>query len=566
MKHANVLSLKYRPQYFADVVGQEVACRILSKTSITDSVAPAYILSGTRGVGKTTLARIFAKALLCKHAPVGEPCNECSHCVRIGKGQFVDVIELDAASHRSIDDIRDLRENIGFSPMEGRYKIFILDEAHMLTKEAYNALLKTLEEPPPFVVFIFASTDIQKFPATIISRCQHIVLKSVALPVLVEHISSILDKEGIQYTEEAVECIARRGFGSVRDSLSVLGQVLHGIKDILSKDIVEEMLGLATQDIYLRIMNAMSTGNTLEVVQISQMVLEKGIDIKYFLQELTALCRTLFLTKQHGEKAFPVLNIPKEQQKELIECVQEFSLEHIHICWQMVLYGQKQVLESVEPSIALELLLLNIVSVRGMISIENKVLHSSVMNESNKTGIENQASKNQENIKKVSSILGVKDGQRQPSSAEKKSINNEEEKRWNRGESVEVSAESKKRDGITNREKNVGFENRINIKQEDGSARELDRAKEKEGKYSSNEVLDEKKDRDDSITTNKNGREEDRSTISNNKAGVVEGREGPMKRKGIVTKEYENKSQYPILDVIEEEFNTTYTYIPKRMK
>ena len=163
--------------------------------------------------------------------------------------------------------------------MEGRYKIFILDEAHMLTKEAYNALLKTLEEPPPFVVFIFASTDIQKFPATIISRCQHIALKSVPTNMLIEHLSQVLDKEGIQYTKDAIELIARRGFGSVRDSLSLLGQVLIGVNGKITKESVEEMLGLATQDVYISVVEAIISGNTLDIINITHSLLEKGIDI-----------------------------------------------------------------------------------------------------------------------------------------------------------------------------------------------------------------------------------------------------------------------------------------------
>ena len=173
------LAALYRPQTFAEVVGQDMVKSILSRAAREDRVAPAYLLSGTRGVGKTTIARIFAKALNCEHAPTGEPCNQCESCRRITQGNFVDVVEIDGASNRGIDDIRRLRDAVGYAPLEGRYKVFIIDEAHMLTKEAFNALLKTLEEPPARVTFIMATTEQHKFPVTIISRCQHFVFRCI---------------------------------------------------------------------------------------------------------------------------------------------------------------------------------------------------------------------------------------------------------------------------------------------------------------------------------------------------------------------------------------------------
>ena len=171
MKHAS-LAARYRPQSFAEVVGQDMIKEVLSRASAEGRVASGYLFCGTRGVGKTTIARIFAKALNCAHAPAAEPCNECEQCRKITAGIHPDVVEIDGASNNSVDDARALREKIGYSPMEGRYKIFIIDEAHMLSKSAFNALLKTLEEPPSHVVFIFATTEVHRFPATILSRCQ----------------------------------------------------------------------------------------------------------------------------------------------------------------------------------------------------------------------------------------------------------------------------------------------------------------------------------------------------------------------------------------------------------
>ena len=217
MSHAS-LAARYRPQTFAEVTGQETVKAILSRAAAEDKVAPAYLLSGTRGVGKTTIARIFAKALNCVHAPTGEPCNQCEQCRRITMGNHVDVVEIDGASNRGIDDARRLREAIAYAPMEGRYKVFIIDEAHMLSRSAFNALLKTLEEPPARVVFIFATTEAHKFPITIVSRCQHFVFRHLGEDALVQHLSQVLNKENVPFEEGAVRLIARRAAGMPRRS------------------------------------------------------------------------------------------------------------------------------------------------------------------------------------------------------------------------------------------------------------------------------------------------------------------------------------------------------------
>ena len=197
---------------------------VLSRAAAEDRPAAAYLLSGTRGVGKTTIARIFAKALNCQHAPGPEPCNQCEQCRKITQGVHVDVTEIDGASNNSVEDARSLRETIGYAPMEGRYKIFIIDEAHMLTRNAFNALLKTLEEPPERVVFIFATTEAHKFPITIVSRCQHFVFRHLSEEALYAHLTAVLRKENAAFEEGAVRLIARRAAGSVRDSMSLLDQ------------------------------------------------------------------------------------------------------------------------------------------------------------------------------------------------------------------------------------------------------------------------------------------------------------------------------------------------------
>ena len=273
------LAALYRPQTFAEVVGQDMVKAILSRAAREDRVAPAYLLSGTRGVGKTTIARIFAKALNCEHAPTGEPCNECEACRRITQGNFVDVVEIDGASNRGIDDIRRLRDAVGYAPLEGRYKVFIIDEAHMLTKEAFNALLKTLEEPPARVTFIMATTEQHKFPVTIISRCQHFVFRQIPESVLEEHIRNILRREGREFEDEAARLIARRAAGSVRDSMSLLGQVLAlgcAPEEPLTARQAREVLGLAGREVMDQLLDALARQDAAGIAALVRELLAQG--------------------------------------------------------------------------------------------------------------------------------------------------------------------------------------------------------------------------------------------------------------------------------------------------
>ncbi len=350
MSHAS-LAARYRPQTFAEVTGQETVKAILSRAAAEDKVAPAYLLSGTRGVGKTTIARIFAKALNCVHAPTGEPCNQCEQCRRITMGNHVDVVEIDGASNRGIDDARRLREAIAYAPMEGRYKVFIIDEAHMLTRESFNALLKTLEEPPPRATFILATTEAHKFPITIVSRCQHFIFKAIPEAELVAHLTRVLNKEGIPFEENAVRLLARRAAGSVRDSMSLLGQTLALGGDHLTEASTRSVLGLAGQEL-------------------TQELLERGVDLGFFLRELTTLWRNLFLIRQAGAAATAALDMPDAEKQRLLDLAPQFDPAYIHAAWQMVLESQRQVLTSLEPSAALELLLLNLALLPRLVSLE----------------------------------------------------------------------------------------------------------------------------------------------------------------------------------------------------
>lgn len=369
MNHAN-LTARYRPQTFADAAGQDTLRAILSRAAAEDKVAPAYLFSGTRGVGKTTLARVFAKALNCMHAPAAEPCNACERCRQITQGTAVDVVEIDGASNRGIDDVRRLKEVVGYAPMDGRYKVFIIDEAHMLSRDAFNALLKTLEEPPARVTFIMATTEAHKFPATILSRCQHYVFKRLAEPELEKHLTGILRKEQAPFDEAAVRLIARRAAGSVRDGMSLLGQVLALGGERLTEADTQRVLGLAGQELFFRLFAALQDGDSLAVTALVREMLDGGLDLGFFLRELALVWRNVFMLKQAGEAAMPTLDLPEAEARRWLDAASGFSLTHVHAAWQMALDGQRRVLTSLEPGLALELLLLNLALLPRLLPIE----------------------------------------------------------------------------------------------------------------------------------------------------------------------------------------------------
>ncbi|WP_069636769.1 DNA polymerase III subunit gamma/tau [Campylobacter pinnipediorum] len=238
------LALKYRPKNFSELIGQEAVSKSLTYALKDQRISHAYLFSGLRGSGKTSSARIFSKALVCEQGPTATPCEECAHCKMANESRHMDIIEIDAASHRKIDDIRELIEQTKYNPASARYKIFIIDEVHMLTKEAFNALLKTLEEPPPYVKFILATTDPLKLPATILSRTQHFRFKQINKYAIQKHLEYILSNENISYEKEAIEILARSGSGSLRDTLTLLDQAIIYSNNKITQDSVVEMLGL----------------------------------------------------------------------------------------------------------------------------------------------------------------------------------------------------------------------------------------------------------------------------------------------------------------------------------
>ena len=288
---------KYRPRFFREVVGQEVPVRILRNAIRENRVAHAYLFAGPRGVGKTTVARIVAKALNCLRPEEGEPCGECENCKEIDRGSFPDLIEMDAASNRGIDDIRALREAVSYTPIKGSYKVYIIDEAHMLTKEAFNALLKTLEEPPPRTVFILCTTEYEKIIPTILSRCQRIMFSRVQESKVVDYLKVICEKENIEFEEEALRVIASVSEGCLRDAASLLDQAVLSGGDRITVEVVEEFLGIINRAKIREFLKMLLDSRVDEAVDLLRDLYEKGYNLTKFWENLEEEVRNAILFK-----------------------------------------------------------------------------------------------------------------------------------------------------------------------------------------------------------------------------------------------------------------------------
>ncbi|MFA5353839.1 MAG: DNA polymerase III subunit gamma/tau, partial [Thermodesulfovibrionales bacterium] len=295
-----VLARKWRPQTFDDLTGQESISRILKNAISLNKIAHAYIFSGPRGVGKTTTARILAKALNCVDGPTIEPCGVCPSCTTISDGSSMDVSEIDGASNTGVDNIRDLRERIRYAPSGGKHKVYIIDEAHMLSTSAFNALLKTLEEPPPHVIFVLATTEPKKIPATVLSRCQHLPFRRISGQKIKERLRFITEREGIRITDPALEMVARAADGSMRDSLTLLDQVASFSEDI-SVEEIRDLLGITDVQTLLQLTSAVIEGDRKEIIEIIAGLTESGTDLKAFTRDLLQFIRNLLIAKIVGD-------------------------------------------------------------------------------------------------------------------------------------------------------------------------------------------------------------------------------------------------------------------------
>lgn len=357
------LATRYRPQNFEDLVGQLSAAQSLKNALDFKKIGHAYLFHGARGVGKTTMARILAKALNCVNGPTSQICNVCEHCVEISEGRSVDVIEIDAASNRGIDNIRELRAQAVFAPMKSRYKVYIIDEVHMLTNESFNALLKTLEEPPHHVVFILATTELHKIPETIASRCQVFTFKKFNAREIAARLAHILEKEQIAYDETALLPIAERGEGSLRDAISLLDQTLaFSGQNSLTLANVRESLDILPIETYNRFVTGLRTGDLHALLTTVHELTQGGANLRVFLKDLLAYLRAMVLT---GEKV-EVHALSTEDRRQIAEVAAQWDRASLIRVFQQLFrlnqeFAQMLTAKSSELKMALEIALVDLV-------------------------------------------------------------------------------------------------------------------------------------------------------------------------------------------------------------
>jgi DNA polymerase-3 subunit gamma/tau len=353
-----VLARKYRPRTFEDLIGQEAMVRTLTNAFATGRIAHAFMLTGVRGVGKTTTARLLARALNNETDVIDRPSLELTahgrHDAAIMAGQHMDVVEMDAASHTGIDGIRDIIESVRYAPVEARYKVYVLDEVHMLSNQAFNALLKTLEEPPPHAKFIFATTEIRKVPVTILSRCQRFDLRRVEPDILVEHLARIADREGMKIEQDALALIARAAEGSVRDGLSLLDQALvQGDKtETVKTEVVRDMLGLADRSQTIALFESIMAGRTPEALELFRTLYGYGADPVQVTNDLLEHCHAASVAKMLGPQA---TRLPNDQAQKLTALGAVISAGTLARVWQMLLRALDEVRRAPNPADAVEM-------------------------------------------------------------------------------------------------------------------------------------------------------------------------------------------------------------------
>jgi len=355
-----VLARKWRPRKFAEMVGQQHVLRALINALDNDRLHHAYLFTGTRGVGKTTVARIFAKSLNCESGVSAEPCGQCSTCVEIDEGRFVDLIEVDAASRTKVEDTRELLDNVQYAPTRGRYKVYLVDEVHMLSAHSFNALLKTLEEPPPHVKFLLATTDPQKLPATVLSRCLQFNLKRLSLPMITDHLQKLLTAEQVEQEAAALRLLARAADGSMRDALSLLDQAIAFGGGAVREADVRSMLGTIERGQVVALLRALAAADAAGLLGAVEQLSQQAPDYQELLAELLSALQQIAIAQCLPDAVDENL----EERETILELAQHLAAEDVQLYYQIGLIGRRDLPLSPDQRGGLEMILLRMLAFR----------------------------------------------------------------------------------------------------------------------------------------------------------------------------------------------------------
>lgn len=410
---------RFRPKTFDQVLGQEHITTTLKNQIINQNIGHAYIFSGTRGTGKTSTAKIFARAVNCINSIDGNPCNTCEICSGILDESIMDVIEMDAASNNSVEDIRELREKVKYPPSKAKYKVYIIDEVHMLSDSAFNALLKTLEEPPKHLIFILATTEVEKLPQTILSRCQRFDFKRITTKDIVKNLNNICDEIGVEVEESVLNLIARNSDGAMRDALSLLDQCISFGEGILTYEDALKTLGIANEDLLFNLVDSIEEKNLEKAIHIVDDIIQNGKDINQFIKDLIYHFRNLMIAKTSTDP-LDIIDLEKETVARYKDQSENISLQFILKALQILNEGQNQSKWSSQPRIILEMVVVKLIELRDELTLEQRIERLEKIIESGNIKI----SQKKESIEKVKSETPSK--KEAPIQNEKKEV--EEEK------------------------------------------------------------------------------------------------------------------------------------------